>query len=447
MESGIAAKNHHFAKTMSSTFSSQGLSKRHNVISAQLGTRNPAGKNHNVTSIPQIGIRRRQTIQAVKQTIRSHPTYALLIFVPLGIAAGLLEWTAPAIFALNLLSIIPLAMFLSFLTEELSTNLRQSLGALLNATFGNAVELIVSIIALTKGEIRIVQANMLGAVLSSLLLGLGCCFIVGGVKEDCQFNDTAAQTMSSLLIVASVSLVIPAMLNAAFDDGESVEAKRSVLILSRGTSIVLLVLYVLYLYFQLGSHAKLFEQSQELDEKGGHNNTNTNGERKEVKSPPTTQQASLSPRVCIASMLLATALIAISADFLVGTVDELAATTGINKTFIGLIILPIVGNAAEQATAVAAAARGKADLCLGVAIGSSLQVALFVTPALVVLGWVMDQPMSLCFDPFEAVVFFLSVLVVCGLIGDGESNYLEGAMLVGTYVILAIAFYVYPVSL
>jgi len=292
-------------------------------------------------------------------------------------------------------------------------------------------------VALTKAEIRIVQANMLGAVLSNLLLvsvpmpiwnrtliqpqGLGCSFIVGGCVQDCYFNGSAAQTMSFLMVVASVSLIIPTALNLAFDNKGTIDSTSDILILSRGTSIILLTLYVLYLYFQLETHSKFFEQ------------TKSNVQPKDAGARRGEKEQALSPKAAVAALLVITVAIAVCADYLVGTVDDLVQTLHINKNFIGLIILPIVGNAAEQVTAVAAAAKGKADLALGVAIGSSMQIALFVTPSLVVLGWIINQPMSLCFEPFDAIVFFLSVLVVCGLISDGESNYLEGSMLVGTY--------------
>ena len=226
--------------------------------------------------------------------------------------------------------------------------------------------------------------------------------------------------MSSLMVVASTSLIIPAALNLAFDDDPTVDSSNGILILSRGTSIVLLVLYVMYLYFQLRTHSRLFEQTKAEIQSARVDVRNKKPER------------ALTPRLAIAALSATTIVTAVCAEYLLGTVNDLVDMLNINKTFIGLIILPIVGNAAEQVTAVAAARKDKLDLALGVALGSSLQIALFVTPSLVVVGWIINQPMSLCFPPFDAVVFFLSVLVVNGLVMDGESNYLEGGMLVGT---------------
>ena len=228
--------------------------------------------------------------------------------------------------------------------------------------------------------------------------------------------------MGSLMVVASMSLVIPAALNMAFDHTTMTRSPNDILVLSRGTSIVLLTLYVTYLYFQFNTHAKLFEQTKEEIDPGCAN------------AAAKGKEENLSPQAAITSLFATTIIIAICAEYLVGTIDGLVHALGINKIFVGLIILPIVGNAPEQVTAVAAAAKNEVDLALGVALGSSLQIALFVTPALVVVGWIINQPMSLCFEPFDAVVFFLSVLVVNSLVADGESNYLEGAMLVGTYV-------------
>lgn len=358
-------------------------------------------------------------INALKPLIKGGPVQFLLVFLPLGIFAGHMEWNPSLVFLLNLLAIVPLAATLSVVTEDLSTYTGSTVGALLNSTFGNAPELIVSTVALVNGEIRLVQASMLGAILSNILLGLGCCLFAGGYGDDCQFNATAASTMSSLMAVAAASLIIPSALTMAFNEhGAVIDSFESILILSRGTSVILLVLYVVYLCFQLRTHQQLFEQG-DLD---------SNEEEQEHNSAGV-----LSPLAAIVTLFAITILIGMSADYLVGSVDNIVETFHINKTFIGIIILPTVGNVAEHITAIAAASKKKMDLAICVALGSSLQVALLVTPVLVIMGWIVDQPMSLCFAPFDTIVFFLSVLVMTGLISDGDSNYLEGAMSVGMY--------------
>ncbi|KAF2153857.1 Calcium/proton exchanger [Myriangium duriaei CBS 260.36] len=359
------------------------------------------------------------------QVLASNYVNILLVFVPIGIILGEIGADQTAVFVVNFLAIIPLAALLSFATEEISVKLGQTLGGLLNATFGNAVELIVSIIALRDGEIRIVQSSMLGSILSNILLVLGCCFIAGGYKRQQQeFNSTVASTMSSLMAVASASLIIPATLYAALARSKA-SSDDNILILSHGTAVILLILYVLYLFFQLKTHASLFDE--EAAEEG--------------EDP---EDPILGPWAAAAVLVIVTILVSLCADYLVGSISSIVERTGVSKTFIGLILIPIVGNAAEHVTACVVAYKDKMDLAIGVAIGSSMQIALFVTPFLVLLGWAMDKPMTLHFQMFETVVFFLSVLVVNYLIADGRSNYLEGAMCLGTYIIIALAFYVYP---
>lgn len=266
---------------------------------------------------------------------------------------------------------------------------------------------------------------MLGSILSNILLVLGCCFISSGIRRvESKFNETVASTMSSLLAVAATSLIIPATLYSTLANSKS-DTEANILVLSRGTAIIMLILYCLYLFFQLKTHAELFDAESQED-----------GEGEEAQI--------LGPVAATVALILITLLVAVCAEYLVDSIDSIVTSSGISKTFIGLILLPIVGNAAEHVTAVVVAWKDKMDLAIGVAIGSSLQIALFVTPFLVILGWIIGENMTLNFEGFETVVFFLSVLVVNYLIQDGKSNYLEGCMCLGTYIIIAIAFYVYP---
>lgn len=364
----------------------------------------------------------------------------LLVFVPLGIMAGVLKWDATVVFTLNFFAIIPLASLLSFATEELAATMGQALGGLMNATFGNAVELIVSIIALTRGQTRVVQASMLGSILSNILLVLGCCFFAGGLRYHEQtFNSTVASTMSSLMTVASASLIIPATLYSSLSN----QPKRTenILVVSHGTAVILLILYVMYLYFQLRSHSYLFEEVNEgvtADMEGQEDGEN------EAREPQ--EERVLGPLAATVALVVVTILVALCADYLVDSIDDIVEKTGMTPTFIGLVLIPIVGNAAEHVTAVVVAWKDKMDLAIGVAIGSSLQIALFVTPFLVIVGWIIDVPLTLHFQTFETVAFFISGLVVTFLIQDGKSNYLEGGLCLGMYIILALAFYVYPDS-
>lgn len=225
--------------------------------------------------------------------------------------------------------------------------------------------------------------------------------------------------MSSLLTIASASLIIPAALSATLGSNS-----KEVLYLSHGTAIILLLVYILYLYFQLKSHSHFFEDAQEAEEdaeaQGG--------------DIPEEEEHLLSPVGATVVLIIVTVLVAVCADYLVGSIDSIVQKTGMSKTFIGLVLIPIVGNAAEHVTAVVVSWKNKMDLAIGVAIGSSLQIALFVTPFLVILGWFMDVPMTLDFHAFETITFFISGLVVTFLIQDGKSNYLEGGLCLGMYV-------------
>lgn len=374
----------------------------------------------------------------LKAIIYSSYVNILLVFVPLGILAHALEWGPIAVFSLNFLGIIPLAALLSFATEEISVHVGETVGGLLNATFGNAVELIVAVVALFRGEIRIVQASMLGSILSNILLVMGCCFIAGGYNRVQQkFNQTVAQTMASLMALSVLSLLIPAAYNAGYP-GEF----NYVLDLSRGASVVLLIIYSLYLFFQLKTHADYFEQ-QNLDVEAAPSSY-TGLPSDETEEEEDEHSSILSTGEALALLTVVTLAVSYCADYLVDSIDSIVSETGISKTFIGLILIPIVGNAAEHVTAVVVAMKDKMDLAVGVAIGSSMQIALFLTPFLVILGWIVGQPMSLLFSTFETCVLFVSVMILTYIVADGESNWLEGCMLIGTYIIIAISFFYTP---
>lgn len=351
-------------------------------------------------------------------TAASDYVNVLLFFVPLGIIAGVLEWSPTAVFTLNFFAIIPLAAILSFATEEISVRLGETLGGLLNATFGNAVELIVSIIALRNNQIEVVKSSMLGSILSNLLLVLGMCFFLGGIfnmkdnrgrGSEQVFASGTAQTACSLMTLSSASMVIPAALAMVIEKGKNPEAAHnSVLILSRGTSVILLLLYVLYLYFQLRTHKNLFNPEAPEESSEQHDDEEEDGE----------EEASMSAWSAAVVLVAVTVVISFCADYLVDAIDPIVATGKISKNFIGLILIPIVGNAAEHVTACVVAIKDKMDLvsglafgnrgmesvvltvsqAMGVAVGSSVQIALLVTPFLVLLGWAMGKEMDLQFE-------------------------------------------------
>ncbi|KAK0524479.1 hypothetical protein OC834_005521 [Tilletia horrida] len=364
----------------------------------------------------------------------------LIVFVPLGILAEKLGWGALLIFVFNFLAIVPLAKLLGDCTEQVSLKLGPTLGALANATFGNAVELIVGVVALTQGQLRIVQTSLIGSILSNILLVLGMSFLAGGLyRSESVFQQTAAQASGSIMTLGCITVVIPAAYQGARRFGAVMEGghealkvlkgkdnagiEEGLLFISRGTSIILLVIYVLYLIFQIRTHSHLFEAIPE------------DGDEEEAETPK------MSPSASILGLLLVTVVTSFNADYLVGAIDEVAKTYGIPKAFIGTILLPIVGNAAEHVTAVVMAYKGKMEIAIGVAVGSSIQIAVGVIPALVCVGWAIGQPLTLYFQSFETVILVASVILVNELLQDGKSNYLEGSMLMALYIVAALAFW------
>lgn len=367
----------------------------------------------------------------------------LLVFIPLAFIAEKLEWDAGLRFAFSFIGIIPLAKLLGEATEQLSMRLGQTLGGLLNASFGNAVEIIVGIAALLKGELRIVQTSMLGSVLSNLLLVLGMSFLAGGICfHEQNFQVTAAQTGASLMTLACITLVIPAAYHSsqqhpskplAVDDalsalmetdapGGNDLSRHGLLLISRGTAIILLIVYVSYLVFQLKTHADLFLDPNESE-----------GESEEAKMSV----------ISAGFWLLAiTVITSFTADVLVGSIEQTAEKYHIPKAFIGLILLPLVANAAEHVTSVWMAMKGKLELTIGISVGSSIQIAAFVVPLLVIFSWIIGKDLTLYFADFETVSLFVSVILVNLLIMDGKSNYMEGLMLCALYIVIAIAFWV-----
>ncbi|KAI3335690.1 calcium/proton exchanger [Ustulina deusta] len=403
----------------------------------------------------------------VKATLLSSPVNILLFAVPIGIVAGKTHWDPISVFVINFFAIIPLAAVLSFATEQISAELGEALGGLLNATFGNAVELIVSIIALRDRQIEVVKSSMIGSILSNLLLVMGMCFFFGGIVNmtdennqgmEQEFASITAQTTASLMTLSAASIILPGALFMIVGRGakDGNDGKDITLSLSRGTAIILLLIYVLYLWFQLRTHHNLFRnespsvkakptQIEEAETGLGEAGIAISGvARNEEQDEESEDEAVMSPWSAAGVLVVTTVLVSICADYLVESIDSLVERGGISRSFIGLILIPIVGNAAEHVTAVVVAIKNKMDLAMGVAIGSSIQIALFVTPFLVVLGWIMDRDMDLHFETFETVAFGLSVLVVIYTVQDGKSNYLEGAMLMSLYVIIAIAFFVTP---
>lgn len=341
----------------------------------------------------------------------------LLVFVPLGVLAAKQEWGPAAVFSTNFVAIVPLAAVLGAATEALAAHTGQTLGGLLNATFGNAVEMIVTVQALKANLVGVVQGSLLGSILSNLLLVLGMAFFVAGIgASESTFNATGASANTTCLVLASVALALPTVYSWVPET-----TSEDCLSISRMSSVVIAICYVLFLVFQLRTHADLFAAEDE------------DGDDVELS--------------CVTSLLLlaaTTVCVAVNSEYLVDSIDGVTSEYGMPQAFIGIIMLPIVGNAAEHATAVTVAAKGKMNLCLGVAVGSSTQIALLVVPFSVIIGWCYDVPMSLNFGVFGASVLVMSVFLVSTILGDGRSNWFEGAMLMATYILIGIMCWYIP---
>lgn len=411
----------------------------------------------------------------LERTIFNSWINILLIAAPVGIGLNYAGINGKVIFCVNFIAIIPLAGMLSFATEEIALHLGESLGGLLNASFGNAVELIVAIIALVKGEITVVQTSLIGSILSNLLLVMGMCFFFGGLRRKEQFfNQTVAQTAASLLALAIGSVIIPTAFN-----NFSTTSTADIAELSRGTAIILLVVYGGYLYFQLSTHSDMFNEeskkvamrprkhalpegaiAKSLAKAGGIGagpgrahlqNRPPNDELINItaheEEPEEPEEAQLHIAVSWATLAISTAIIGLCSEFMVDGISSITASGTISVEFVGLILLPIVGNAAEHATAVTVACKDKMDLAIGVAVGSSMQIALLVIPLSVVIGWILNNNcMNLSFDGFQVAVLFVAVLLVNYLIGDGKSHWLEGMLLQCLYLIIAVCAWYYPAT-
>jgi Ca2+:H+ antiporter len=359
--------------------------------------------------------------------------YALLVFLPIAALAEWLHWGGVAVFVCAALAIIPLAGIMGEATEHLAARLGAGVGGLLNATFGNAAELIIALVALQKGLHDVVKASLTGSIIGNILLVLGFSCFAGGIgRERQRFDRSAAAAGATLLALAAVGLVLPAMFHFAAADAivrRTLSAAR-VQVLERGLSleiaIVLVAVYSLHLLFSLRTHRHLYAGQSHA---GAH------------EMPPagaTTARAAL-------TLLVATALVAWMSELLVGAVEEASHALGLTEVFVGVIVVAVIGNAAEHSTAVIMARKDKMDLALNIAIGSSIQIALFVAPLLLFASYLLPgRPMDLVFTPFEVLAVGISVGVLALVAQDGESNWLEGAMLLAVYFMLAIAFFFLP---
>lgn len=345
----------------------------------------------------------------------------LLIAAPLSWVLAWLGAPALAVFVACGIAIIPLAAEMGTATEAMAARTGPAVGGLLNATFGNAAELIVAVVALRAGLVDLVKASLVGSILGNLLLILGLSLVAGGLRRPTlTFNRTAAGTSGAMLLLAGAALVIPALFALVHPAARPEET----LWLSEGVAVVLVLTYGASLVFSLVTHRQLFHGE---------------GAGAPVGGAPHQADARYAPKVALAVLGVATAFVALESELLVRATETLVQRIGLSELFLGLIVIPLIGNAAEHATAVVVARRGQTDLALHIALGSSTQVALFVAPLLVGVGVLLGQPMSLVFTGFEVIALGFASLIVTVIALDGESNWFEGAQLLALYALVALA--------
>ena len=349
----------------------------------------------------------------------------LLLFVPLAIG---LEYWAPqqhlAIFLVSGLGILPLAAWMGRATEHLAERMGEGVGGLLNATFVNAAELIIAVAALRSGLYDVVKASIAGSIVGNILLVLGAAMMAGGlVHREQSYNPQGARVQATMLTLAAITLILPAAYRAALGE----QAGPGLVPLSVSISIVLLVVYALFLAFSLGTHSALFKGTK-VDEQGH-------------PEPWSVRRAAL-------VLALSTVGIAWMSELLVGSIQPAAKALGLGSAFVGVFVVAILGNAAEHATAISVAMKNRMDLALSIAIGSSVQVALFVAPVLVLLSLVLGpRPMDLAFPAGLVLIVLLSVLITGQVAGDGRSDRLKGIQLLAVYVVLGLTFFFIPAAL
>lgn len=337
----------------------------------------------------------------------------LLLLIPVVLAMEILHANVALIFIASLLAIVPLAAIIGRATEELSIHTGPRAGGLLNATLGNAAELIITILALKEGLISIVKASIAGSILGNILLVLGLAAFIGGLKhEKLQFNCYVSNLNTSLLLMIVIALSVPGIFSFS---GHISAGKLQTL--SLWTAIGLLLIYIASMLFSFKTHKHLFHIEHEA------------------------QEPEWSLRKSLIIMVLSVVAVVVMSEILVETIKPATKLLGLSEIFVGLILVPIVGNAAEHSAAILMALKNKMNIALEIAVGSSVQIALFVAPVLVFLGYLFKHPMNLLFNILEIASIILAIVVVNNMVRDSETDYLEGLILFVTYILISIGFF------
>ena len=352
------------------------------------------------------------------------PMNWMLLFIPITVALDhVAHVSAPVLFFMAALAIVPIAAQIVAATEQLAHRTGDAIGGLLNATFGNAPELIIAFVALKAGLLEMVRASIIGAILSNLMLALGVAFLLGGLRyHEQRFNATAARAYSTMMFLAAVSMTVPSAFSRVFGPNEVIRQER---LLNVGIAVLLLIAYGLYILFSLRTHTSSFA-SVESESHADHE-----------------EQWSV-PRAVI-TLLASSVLAAWMSEILVGAAEETGKALGMSQLFIGIVFVAIVGGAAESGSAIAMARKNKMDLSVGIAAGSCIQIALFVAPLLVLASYfVAPQPLELAFGRAEIGSLFIAVMIGALVSGDGQGNWYKGVQLITVYAIIAMMFYLMP---
>lgn len=389
-------------------------------------------------------------MKTILEFVRQQPVTVLLLAVPLALLAEVGGWGELWVFILSSLAIIPLAGLIGSSTEALTVYTGPRLGGLLNATLGNAAELIITIVAIREGLLELVKASITGSILGNILLVMGMSMLLGGLRNGIQRFDPRHASRSAILLMLSViALLVPSVLSSSIGPTDSVQVEA----LSLGVAVIMIVLYAAALFFsfrdrngQLGEALTAESAPVGPPQKASR----VAKSRHQVitaapKAAPVEHHEHWSLRTSLIMLALSTLGVVVMSEVLIGVIEPVVIGLGISEFFLGIILIPLIGNVAEHLVAVKVAIQNKMDLSVEIAVASSLQIALFVAPVLVFISLLMGNPLQLIFNEFELLALIVGVLATVLISMDGESNWLEGAELLAVYLILALAFFLLPV--
>lgn len=361
-----------------------------------------------------------RNMKTIPAYLKKKPLSILLIALPIAVIGAFLEWNALVLFSLSALSVVPLAGLIGDGTEGLATFTGPKLGGLINATLGNAAELIITLFAINRGLLELVKASITGSIIGNLLFVLGLSILAGGLKNGIQKFDRRHTTNNTILLsIAILGLVVPSLFSHSTASG----VNEKVEILSLCVAVVMIMLYALGIVFSIKQN-KTHSMAAPIEQQEVH--------------------STWSVKKSIFVLALATAGIVWMSEILVGSVEDVVAGSGISEFFLGIILVPIIGNVAEHLVAITVAVKNKMELSMEIAVSSSLQIALFVAPVLVFISLLMGNPLNLVFNTFELAALMATVIVSYFVAADGESNWLEGAALLVVYILFGLAFFIFP---